>query len=180
MQHLDFFNYFVIDGDWDVDGDSVQSDRNYLEISDLIAFGAKYKQSESFARCLSELSEGKAQKDHSGHPYTSEQSIADTFDYYLALIGDMRVNGYVQRKDLTHSKLDTDIGVAVARDGSLLHFRRGHHRLAIAKQIGLTSVAVQVQLVHAEWVLNQIEAYNCEEMLAINFGLRGLADKHNV
>jgi hypothetical protein len=178
MPHLDFFKYFIIDGDWDKDSIPVKEDRNYKDIQDIIYFGENYSQSESFRLYLLELIENQPQKDHLGNRFNSRRSVEASFEFYLGLIDSMRENGYVKKEALDDGKMDSDIGVAIGRLGELIHFRKGHHRLAIAKQIALERVAVEVQLVHSEWMKQEMRTNNCEESLAIKIGLRGLAVKH--
>ena len=51
-----------------------------------------------------------------------------------------------------HQLIETDVGVAIDRDGRLHRFRGGFHRTAIAKGLGLDRMPVAVKLVHAEWL----------------------------
>ena len=63
-------------------------------------------------------------------------------------------------------RLDGDIGVAIAASGQLLHFRNGHHRIMIAKQLGIQKVHVSVEVVHADW-LQESQGLTESELAAI-------------
>jgi len=180
MPHLDFFKYFIIGGDWDEDSAPVSEDRNFLDIEDLIKFGKEYSKSMSFSRYVDEIIQKIPQKDHLGNRFESRDNVKESFEFYLNLIEKMRREGYIKKNHLNDGKDDSDIGVAIGRLGELVHFRKGHHRLAIAKQIGLDRVAVVVQLVHSEWIKNQMRVNKCEESLAIEIGLRSLATRYEI
>ena len=47
---------------------------------------------------------------------------------------------------------DDEVGIAIGRDGELLHFRKGHHRMILAKQLGTALIDVEVHVVHADWL----------------------------
>ena len=180
MPHLDFFKYFVMGGDWDKDGVPVGEDRNFLDIQDLIKFGKEYSKTMSFSRYVYEIIQKIPQKNHLGNRFESRDNVEDSFEFYLNLIEKMRQEGYIKKDYLNDGKKDSDIGVAIGRLGELIHFRKGHHRLAIAKQIGLERVAIAVQLVHPDWIVKEMRAIKCEESLAIENGLRSLATRYEI
>jgi hypothetical protein len=47
---------------------------------------------------------------------------------------------------------DDEVGIAIGRDGELLHFRKGHHRMILAKQLGTALIDVELHVVHADWL----------------------------
>ncbi len=75
-------------------------------------------------------------------------------------------------------RLDGDIGVAIAASGQLLHFRKGHHRIMIAKQLGIPKVHVSVEVVHAEW-LRESQGLSESELAAI-FRVGHKTDTHAI
>jgi len=52
----------------------------------------------------------------------------------------------------TSGRVDADIGIAIDRNGEILHFRKGHHRLMIAHQLNVPTIRVSVELVHTNWL----------------------------
>lgn len=46
---------------------------------------------------------------------------------------------------------DRYIGVAIGRNGQLLHSQKGHHRLALAQLLGCAEVEAKVMAVHSDW-----------------------------
>lgn len=61
-------------------------------------------------------------------------------------------------------RVDEDIGIAIGRNGEILHFRKGHHRIMLARQMNLPSLRVAVNIVHSKWLQN-----------ALGLGPRGIA-----
>jgi hypothetical protein len=51
---------------------------------------------------------------------------------------------------------DKNIGVAITDEGEIAHFRRGHHRLAIAQSLALKSVPVDVLLISAKFIRRSV------------------------
>jgi hypothetical protein len=49
-------------------------------------------------------------------------------------------------------RADSNIGIAIDETGGIMHFRTGHHRIMIAKQLGIPSLKVSVGVVHAHWL----------------------------
>lgn len=162
LQNVAFFEWFVIGGNWDTKYGLFRDERNYSEILDLVLFKNSFRNSKSYNRCVVEWQNGTPQKGFDGLPFQKIEDIDDTFDYYLNLISSMTANGYVPQKQIPNLKNDCDIGVAISSTGELFHFRTGHHRLAIAQILNLSSVRVSVQLVHQNWLWSKGHARNGE------------------
>lgn len=169
-----FFENFIVGGDWDKDFGAVKLDRNFLEIGDLLKYGQEFRKSNSYATCVDELRRGIPQKGVHGNAFETEADIDETFTYYLNLIDAMRLYGYKPILETTKRSPERHIGVCIASSGELFHFRTGHHRLAIAKQIGLKSVLVHVHCVHSTWVENAILEYGVKTISAIRAKLNTL------
>jgi hypothetical protein len=171
-----FFEYFVVGGDWDKNYGEVKSDRNYQEICDLIKYGHAFRKSDTYAMCVDELKNGFPQKGVHGFPFKTEADIDETFNYYLNLIQTMKAYGYRPILETSKPTPERHIGVSIAPSGEFFHFRTGHHRLAIANQIGLKSVLVHVHFVHSKWAENATNAYKFDEMTSIKFALNTLKE----
>lgn len=65
-------------------------------------------------------------------------------------------------------RLDDDIGVAIGPCGELLHFRKGHHRIILAKQLGVEKISVKVHVVHARWLQEALGLCARELVFMIN------------
>lgn len=92
-----------------------------------------------------------------------------------ALISSVRKHGI---KTLTPDEIfpddswfpDRNIGLAITSGGDIVHYRKGHHRLAIAQQLKLARVPVEVLLVSAEFLRKQLNPrplQNVDDMLEV-------------
>lgn len=180
LQQKAFFDYFIVGGDWDRDFSLVRDDRNYLEIVELLTYREAFRSSPSYARCVTEIRQGTAQKGIHGVPFATAADVDETFTFYLDLIDDMRRRGYQSILQTTKPSPERHIGVGVAQDGELFHFRTGHHRLAIAKQIGLKSVLVHVHCVHSDWARTAVKAHGGQEIDALKIELGRLAKEQGI
>jgi hypothetical protein len=171
-----FFEYFVVGGNWDTDYEEVRGDRNYREISALMKYGEKFRESDAYTLCVDELRRGVPQKSVHGVHFKTEQEIDETFSYYLKLISSMRENGYLPILQTSKKTPEQHIGIGIAPSGEFFHFRTGHHRLAIAKQIGLKSVLVHVHFVHSKWADGAVLEYGLDELGAIRMALNSLRE----
>lgn len=75
--------------------------------------------------------------------------------YTDRLYESMATQGYVPQRQLVEQGQGSfplrDPIVSVGRDGELIHFRDGNHRLSLAKLIGVDAITVIVGLRHEEW-----------------------------
>lgn len=180
LQQKAFFDFFVVGGDWDKDYSLVVEDRNFLEMGELISARDDFRATQAYATCVAELHQGCPQKGKTGSPFESIEDIDETFRHYLGLITNMEANGYLPVLNTAKPEGERHIGVAIARDGALFHFRTGHHRLAIARQLGLSSALVQVHCVHSEWADKAIRDHDEDELQAIKQAIRTLAKEQDI
>ena len=73
----------------------------------------------------------------------ARRKLADYLARYRALAEDLLANGYQA------GRARDEIGVALARDGRLVKVSGGNHRLALAQQLGLAEIVVQIRFAHA-------------------------------
>ena len=170
LQDITFFTYFVIGGSWDLKSTAFHEDRDFKLVKDLFEYGDKYQECSSYLRNIEEINTGRGLKGFSGKVMLTIDDVRETFEYYLELFRVIQYEGYKNSPD-THESRD-NIGVAIGRNGNYLHFRTGHHRLAISKILDLEWVPVTVHAVHEEWVLNLTEYNPDNEIEAIAKALR--------
>lgn len=175
LQQKPFFDFFVIGGDWDREYSWVSEDRNFKEMGQLLKYRENFRESEAYAKCVEEFLAGCPQKGKDGTLFSSLEEIDEAFRHYLDLIGSMEAGGYQPVLQTAKKEGERHIGVAITRDGELFHFRTGHHRLAIAKQLGLSSVYVHVHCVHSEWADMAMRRFGGSELQAIKQSIMNLA-----
>ena len=72
--------------------------------------------------------------------------------------------------------MESEIGIGVDADGSLVRVGPGNHRMAIARQLGLARVPVELRLFHAAWVRRQM-AQGKGPLQSITAGVRRIGAK---
>ena len=65
------------------------------------------------------------------------------------LVSSIKRHGVLPAADGIRKSVLDDISVNLGRNGEILFNNRGHHRLSIAKILGINTVPVQVVVVHA-------------------------------
>jgi len=68
----------------------------------------------------------------------------------------IKTDGYLSQQELEAERSllslrDTEIGVGIDQDGTIVHVGNGQHRLSIAKLLELAQVPVQVRVRHIDW-----------------------------
>jgi hypothetical protein len=157
LQDIVFFKYFIIGGSWDLKSNAFHEDRDFELVKDLYDYGNEYQESNAYLRNIEEIRTGQGLKGFNGKVMLTIDDVRKTFEYYLELFRSIQFQGY-ENNLTTHESRD-NVGVAIDRNGHYLHFRTGHHRLAISKILDLEWIPVTVHAVHEEWVL-KLDEYN--------------------
>jgi hypothetical protein len=141
----------------------------HREMIELVQHRTAYSSMPSF-RQLMRRSTGRRPSRRYGDLMNSEDKIHTYFRHYLQLIETIERDGYRDRYSLGAWKVPgtaklqertghhkRNIGVAIGPDGTLLRFLGGRHRTAIAQALKLPSVPVEIRLVHAAWLIGEVE-----------------------
>ena len=170
IQH-DFKPCFVWNGDWDVEAESIDDDPRFIDMSEL-ASNESYQKTRAYTRMVIAAREGRPEW-RQRVVLRSVREIEEYFESKVRLLASLRSAGYKSQAEL--GRRGDEIGIAVGRNGELLKYFQGHHRLALSKVIGLDSVTVTVQMVHTMWVEGSCARYSGHPMVAIRKGLVDLA-----
>lgn len=138
----------IWDGDWDLR----RSDLRYgvgtelSEVQDIVTHRDRLQDSQVYRRFLRALQEGRPHRSHrQGISLDSVPRIRTYLEIYLSFVDDMAADGYQPERA-------TDpIGVVISRQGHVLKYRNGRHRLAMTQWLDLPSIPVRVMHVHRLW-----------------------------
>lgn len=126
----------------------------YREIEALIAANLDYERLPAFRRALKQLqTSGKARSKslRRNRVFSSETALRQHYEDVVTLVRDVRDHGYDHEKG-------SEIGLGIGRDGRLIKLKHGHHRLAVAQQLGVRRVRFQITAVHPRWVRRHVPA----------------------
>lgn len=90
-----------------------------------------------------------------GTPNWTKEEAKQYLDRLVALAQIVGRQGQVPSPHDLHNlsgRKDDDIGAAIGENGAILHFRKGHHRMMLAKQLGVPTVSVAIHVVHSAWL----------------------------
>lgn len=167
----DFSPFFVWNGDWDVEAEWIDDDQRFTDMSELASNGV-YRTTPAYTRMVIAATEGRPEW-RQKVLLRSVREIDEYFESKVRLLASLRSAGYQSQAQL--ARRGDEIGIAVGRNGELLKYFHGHHRLALSKEIGLDSVTVTVQMVHHMWIERCCARYNGDPLAAIRKGLADLA-----
>jgi hypothetical protein len=171
-------------GNWQAHLRPVTGAPIYREVADLLA-GGDIRQSQSFALFLRKARNGKPAIRYL-QALDSAAKIERYFDEVARLIDSIRTNGYrvrpgrdpdlagvvaAERATEARSQLvelmESEVGMAVNADGSLVRVGPGNHRFAIAHQLGLPGVPVELRLFHVRWLREAFRGHGQQSPAAI-------------
>lgn len=137
---------FIWDGDWDQYCENFLLSTRYHFIRELNEHRNQLECTERYKELVTRIKAGDPWKSHQlGVILDTPEKIIHFLHIYLNYFDDMAINGF----DATRGK--DGLGVAISREGHILKINRGLHRLAIAQQLGIPTVPVQVRHVHKVW-----------------------------
>lgn len=139
---------FLWDGDWDLRCEDLRysEDNELSEVRDLARHRDHLEQSRAFLMYSRMLQAGKPHRSHREGIYlNSPERILEYLQLCLGFLDDMAAHGYQPQR------APDAIGVVISREGRILKYRRGRHRLAMAQWLDLPGIPVQVVHVHRLW-----------------------------
>jgi len=165
MGNFTLWDYAVIDGEWDQNRMLVENLSIYDSLKKRFVEGKHWSQTSYYER-IEEINLDNIKQLDSG---LSNPSIKDPnlnprekayFSQYETLYDQIRENGYMTQRELQQKGLvretmcppeALEIAVRITRNGEILFSNHGHHRLSIAKILGLDQIPVRVQIRHSQW-----------------------------
>tara|TARA_B100001964_G_scaffold237414_1_gene300913 strand:+ start:290 stop:1033 length:744 start_codon:yes stop_codon:yes gene_type:complete len=145
--------FFVLNGEWERETELFSETLAAVEMAGLIGAG-DITTSKTYRGLITLMEKGQPRQ-HGARFVNSVVAIGEYCQTYVEIYEDMCANGY--RAAGPEDRVNGEIGVAVGRDGTLFHFRKGHHRLALAQRANLERAVATVRLVHSEWLRGWID-----------------------
>lgn len=161
----------VLGGEWDQERVPVTEWSEWELITRRFVDGADWTDLDLYDECLERF-----RSDHSVWGCTSEAELHDRFAYLDRLAASIASEGYQRNTDpddfigtrgVGPDRLD-EITVDIGRDGTLLHYVNGRHRLALAETCDVDEIPVVVRVRHSDWqaVRDEVNAADSPEQLS--------------
>lgn len=154
--------YFVFPGDWDIEPLKLEDNITYQTMKSLLAHVDNYKKCDAYKEASQTVAGGEKLK-FNGRDFSDAGDVDKYFQNYADIAQSIKRDGF--QSDLEN--LNDLIGVVLDRDGNFLHFRRGHHRLALARELGVEKIKVRILAIHPGFLVKVTQAPgNISEQLA--------------
>jgi hypothetical protein len=160
---------------------------------ELVKAGDDYRGSRPYRRLMRRVRRRRP-SERNGVLLSTEEDVEAYLRYCRALIKSARKHGVVRRRTsgtfrgrwLKHRSArpplvdlaERDVGVAIDVNGELVRHLGGKHRTAIAQALGMERIPVEVRLVHVGWLAEEMRRTGLAAHLALQAGLKRLAEKH--
>lgn len=167
----DIRSMFIVPGDWDVHPLSPETHPTYRRMADLVEF-SDYRASPSYQELLNSQKLPRRVK-KVGRKF-GDGTADDYFEFYRRLAETIKAEGRIP--DYGASDKDKYIGLAIGRDGQILQFQKGRHRIALARLLHCPKVSGKVLAVHPQWFDNLRRGTNLPPAKALATGVARLAE----
>lgn len=180
---------FLDAADWSAALSPIDRSPIHREMCELVAAGSDYRDTRAYRNLVYAIELGRPGS-RNGVPITSAKEVEAYFDYCRDLIESARMRGVVRRRvsgafhrlRVKHRKVrspafdsrERDIGVAITADGEIVRHLGGKHRTAIAQALKLPWLPVEIRLVHARWIAEQMKRTGRPAHSALKRGVREL------
>lgn len=180
-------------GDWSPLLRRLDRSTTHREVAEIVQAGLHYRETPSYARALDRARGPKPMRRNFvrlSSPDKVEAYFRQTADMCRSIqeLGLMRRSDYGRRlSSFARPSVrlpwvefgELDIGVAIGAGGELYRFASGKHRTAAAQALKLTSIPVEIRLVHADWLARHMEA-GPSPLAALRNGIATLAQARPV
>jgi hypothetical protein len=175
-------------GDWSPLLRRLDRSTTHREVAEVVEAGFHYRETPSYVKALDRARGPKPMQRNFvrlSSPDKVEAYFRQTADMCRSIgeLGLMRRSDYGRRlSSFARPSVrlpwvefgELDIGVAIGSGGELYRFASGKHRTAAAQALKLTSIPVEIRMVHAEWLARHIGS-GLTPLAALRKGIEGLA-----
>lgn len=136
---------FLVPGPWDLQPRPFSI---HHVVRDLFVLGLEPRRTEAYREMAAGVQAGDEVR---ARGCKTIGEVDRRFEELISLYRSIENDGYRTQLQLGRPPID-EITVCIGRTGRMLLLRYGHHRLSIAKVLGLTRVPVRVRGVHPGWL----------------------------
>lgn len=148
----------ILPGDWDTSAESVFSSTGFSSTFIHFKYGVPWDETPIYRRALASVRSGGTD----WQSCSTKEDIEARSRYLDKLYRDIKQDGFKSQSEIFGTSAKelllsrdfrgsrTDVAVSVGRNGELI-LVDGHHRLAIARALGLDRIPVRIVTRHAKW-----------------------------
>jgi hypothetical protein len=143
-------HFFVWHGDWDKKLIDIEEHEKIKIIKEMVVERKKYEDISFYSFAMDNMKRGEP-LERVNILMDSKEKIMMYFEKQKKLFEKIKRQGFDIR-------VAPETGLVVTRDGNLIHYRQGHHTLAMARILGVENILVRVRAVHSTWLLRQVKS----------------------
>lgn len=178
---------FIDAGNWQDRLSPLQRSPAHREIIEICRTREKFREGRLYQTYLRQIGDGQPPR-RNGRRIDTVEKLDAYFRYYAELIDNIERSGILPRhraqrapkgglrprraRSFWQDFVERDIGVAIDRNGRLVRHTSGKHRLAAAIGLGLTTVPVEIRMVHLGWLRAEMQKRRLPASEALAAALR--------
>ncbi len=180
---------FLGAGDWAPLLRRLDRSSTHREVTEIVQAGLDYRATSSYRRALDRARGPKPMRRNFvllSTPDKVEAYFRQTADMCRSIqdVGVVRRSEYRRRTASAARSMvrlpwiefgEVDIGVAIGARGEIYRFASGKHRTAAAQALKLSSMPVEIRLVHCDWLATQMAESGLAPVAALRHGIERLA-----
>ena len=153
-------------GDWENEIIPIENQEKFVMIKELFIDKKNFRDTQFYSYAVDQMLKDE--------PVQRGNLMLDSTD---------NINLYFKRQsdtfnNISNSGFNLDLapqtGVVIDSKGNFIHFRQGHHTLAIARLLGVKKVNMRIRAIHNLWLLEQIKDYKFYFLRALRRSFREL------
>lgn len=154
-------DYFLASGDWANITDDLENMYVFKEAYELEKQKWEYKKTDVYTNLIKRAKTNPAIKQHI--LLNSIEKVDAYFERFKNLYNSIAKKGIIAIKDFSLTAMgnqDSNIGIAIDIDGSLIKLPGGQHRVSIALIQRLSVIPVEVRMIHKSYLQKICDEYN--------------------
>jgi hypothetical protein len=183
---------FLDAADWSAAVSPLERSPIHREMQEIVAAGKNVRDTRAYSNLLNAIKLGRPSF-RNNIRLASVEAVEAYFHYCRDLIKSMRKRGVVRHSESfafhrlrvkhwdarspVYDSTERDIGVAITAEGELIRHLGGKHRTAIAQALNLSTLPVEIRMVHTDWLARQIARTGLPPHHALAEGIRSLVAK---
>lgn len=181
--HKSAMKHFIYSGDLTAYLRPVANCATGAEITQLLEADLNFRNTEAYKVRVSWFEQSIEQKLHA-RCLQSRNDIDEYFEYQVSLIRSIDKHGYHSQHDLARRQnalvpefsskrpREHEIGCAIGPNGEVWMFRTGHHRLQIARALGVEQIPVEVHFIHWKWLARCCKEYRLSPFTDVTMAIQ--------
>jgi hypothetical protein len=179
---------FIGAGDWTPLLRVLRRSSTHREVTEIVEAGFDYRQTDRYRKSLDRAS-GENPVNRNFVALSSPGKVEAYFRRTAELCRSIGESGMLRRSDYGPRLAsfaspsvrlpwiefgEVDIGVAIGATGEVYRFASGKHRTAAAQALKIRSMPVEIRMVHADWLVRQMEETGLAPAAALRRGIEAL------